>query len=251
MFEIFNYFKLWVPCVCGCQCQRKLAKKVKFSSNWKKQKDKLQKLYYKISNIRKDFLHKSSDAISKKYAVVVMEDLKVSNMSKSASGTIDAPGRNVAAKSGLNKSILDQGWFEFRRQLGYKLDWRGGNLLVIPPQYTSQACSQCGCVDKENRKTQAKFKCTVCGFEANADYNAAINILRVGLGEIAPLEPVQDTTSESKPDERKASSKTVEKKAKKTKTVSKEKYVKRQEKKPEKKDWSQGSKDKVKLCCYE
>ena len=110
----------------------------------------------------------------------MIEDLKVRNMSRSASGTVEAPGRNVRAKAGLNKSILDQGWFEFRRQLEYKLKWLGGKLVVIPPQYTSQTCSHCGCVDSANRPTQAKFKCTACEFECNADHNAALNILAAG-----------------------------------------------------------------------
>ncbi len=160
--------------------QRKLAKRVKFSANWRKFKARIQCLHRKIANVRNDFLHKATATISKNHAVVVMEDLKVRNMSRSASGTLEAPGNNVRAKSGLNKSILDQGWFEFRRQLAYKLAWLGGNLLVIPPQYTSQTCSRCGCVNKQNRQTQAKFKCIICGFEVNADHNAALNILAAG-----------------------------------------------------------------------
>jgi putative transposase len=72
-----------------------------------------------------------------------VEDLQVRNLSKSAAGTIEKPGRNVRAKSGLNKSILDQGWFEFRRQLDYKLGWQGGLLVAVPPQYTSQTCPRC------------------------------------------------------------------------------------------------------------
>ncbi len=83
-------------------------------------------------------------------------------------------------KPGLNKSILDQGWFEFRRQRAYKLAWLGGTLLAIPSQYSSQTCSRCGCVDKKNRPSQARFTCTACGFECNADYNAALNILAAG-----------------------------------------------------------------------
>ena len=160
--------------------QRKLAKRVKFSANWQKLKAKIQRLHRTIANVRNDFLHKTTTIISKNHALVVIEDLKVRNMSRSASGTLEAPGKNVRAKAGLNKSILDQGWFEFRRQLTYKLKWLGGKLVAIPPQYTSQACSHCGCVDKANRPTQAKFKCTVCGFEANADHNAALNILAAG-----------------------------------------------------------------------
>lgn len=158
--------------------QRKLANK--FSANWDKLKRRIQRLHRKIANVRNDFLHKLTTTISKNHALVVIEDLKVRNMSRSASGTIEAPGRSVRAKTGLNKSILDQGWFEFRRQLAYKLAWLGGTLLIIPPQYTSQTCSRCGCVDRANRPTRAKFKCTACGFELNADHNAALNILAAG-----------------------------------------------------------------------
>lgn len=160
--------------------QRRLAKRLKFSANWQKLKERIQKLHHKIANARKDFLHKISTTISKNHAVVVMEDLKVRNMSRSAAGTLEEPGRNVRAKSGLNRSIMDQSWSEFRRQLEYKLKWAGGQLIAVPPQYTSQMCSSCGCVDKGNRQAQAKFRCTACGFESNADYNAALNILAAG-----------------------------------------------------------------------
>ena len=131
--------------------------------------------------MRKDFLHKCTTAICKNHALVVVEDLKVKHMSHSNSGTVENPGHNVKIKSSMNKAILDQGWFEFRRQLEYKLLWNGGRLLVVPPQFTSQKCSHCGNTSKENRKTQAKFKCSDCGFESNADYNAAVNILAAGL----------------------------------------------------------------------
>lgn len=162
------------------KAQRNLSRKVQFSANWQKQKAKIQRLHRKIADVRSDFLHKASTTISKNHALVVMEDLKVKNMSASASGSLVSPGRNVRAKSGLNKSILDQGWFEFRRQLGYKLAWSGGMLAVIPPQYTSQTCQVCGCVDKANRVSQAYFACISCGHTANADHNAALNILAAG-----------------------------------------------------------------------
>ena len=102
------------------------------------------------------------------------------NMAKSAAGRSDSPGRNVKAKSGLNKSILDQGWFEFRRQLDYKLAWNGGWLVAVPPQYTSRTCPYCGHVSADNRKTQARFACVECGFEDNADLVGAINVLARG-----------------------------------------------------------------------
>ncbi|ENT3830761.1 RNA-guided endonuclease InsQ/TnpB family protein, partial [Escherichia coli] len=90
--------------------QRQLSRKVKFSNNWQKQKRKIQRLHSRIANIRRDYLHKVTTTVSKNHAMIVIEDLKVSNMSKSAAGTVSQPGRNVRAKSGLNRSILDQGW---------------------------------------------------------------------------------------------------------------------------------------------
>ena len=117
--------------------------------------------------------------------MIVIEDLKVTNMSKSAAGTIEAPGRHVKAKSGLNKSILDQGWGEFRRQLEYKQAWRGGDVLAINPRNTSRTCPVCGHVSAENRKSQSRFECVECGYAENADLNAAINILRAGHARIA------------------------------------------------------------------
>lgn len=91
--------------------QRALSRKVKFSSNWKKRKGKITKLHSTIANIRKDTLHKTTSTISQNHAMIVIEDLQVSNMSKSAKGTTETKGRNVKAKSGLNRSILDQSWF--------------------------------------------------------------------------------------------------------------------------------------------
>ncbi|KIH15912.1 transposase, partial [Escherichia coli] len=85
------------------------------------------------ANIRRDYLHKVTTTISKNHAMIVIEDLKVSNMSKSAAGTVSQPGRNVRAKSGLNRSILEQGWYEMRRQPEYRQRWRGGQVLAVPP----------------------------------------------------------------------------------------------------------------------
>ena len=165
--------------------QRAMARKVKFSKNWMKAKRRVSNLHTHIANARRDFLHKASHIISKNHAVVFVEDLKVTNMSKSASGSMDKPGRNVSAKSGLNKAILDQGWFEFRRQLEYKLARQGGECIAVPAQYTSQRCSCCGTVSKENRQSQAKFSCVSCGYTANADLNAAINIRSLGMRQLA------------------------------------------------------------------
>jgi putative transposase len=161
--------------------QRALARKKKYSNNWRKQKARVGRLYMKIARTRNDFLHKTSTAISKTHALVVLEDLSVKSMSRSARGTVNAPGRNVRAKAGLNRSILDQGWAEFRRQLEYKQTWRGGLVVVIDPRNTSRTCPCCGHVSAENRKTRAVFQCVRCGHAADADMNAARNILAAGL----------------------------------------------------------------------
>lgn len=160
--------------------QRKLARKVKFSNNWYKQKKKITRLHQRISNVRTDFLHKATTTLSQNHAVVVLENLRIKNMSASSRGTKDQPGRNVNQKKERNRSILDQGWFEFRRQLEYKQQWTGGLVLAVPPQNTSRTCPACGHVSADNRKTQAKFLCVECGYSDNADLVAAKNILAAG-----------------------------------------------------------------------
>ena len=161
--------------------QRRMSRKVKFSQNWFKANRRVQKIHSRIAHVRHDFLHKATATISKTHAIVCIEDLKIRNMSRSARGTATAPGRNVRPKSGLSKSILDQGWYEFRRQLEYKLAWNGGELIAVPPHHTSQTCPACQHVSSQNRSTQAQFHCVKCGYEQHADVVGAINILERGL----------------------------------------------------------------------
>lgn len=175
--------------------QRRMSGKVKFSNNWKKAKARVQKLHTRITNARKDFLHKASCQISQNHAMIAIEDLQVRNMSKSAKGSSEQHGKQVKQKSGLNRSILDQGWGEFRRQLEYKAAWRGGFVVAVPPAYTSQTCPCCDHVSKGNRETQAKFACVECGFKENADLVGAINILARGHRVLACGEPVQSGRS--------------------------------------------------------
>ena len=160
--------------------QRRMAHKQKFSNNWKKAQVKVQKIHPQIANARRDFLHKATTTLSQNHAFVFIEDLQVRNMSKSAAGTAENPGKNVAQKSGLNKAILDQGWGEFRRQLDYKLAWKGGMLFAVPPHYTSQECPECHHVAADNLQTQARFVCVQCHYENNADHVGAINVLERG-----------------------------------------------------------------------
>jgi putative transposase len=167
------------------KAQQAMSRKQKFSSNWRRAKARIQHIHARIGNARRDYLHKTTTAISQNHAMVCIEDLRVRNMSRSAAGTTGNPGRNVRAKSGLNKVILDQGWFEFRRQLDYKLAWNGGWLIAVPPRNTSRTCPCCGHVSKDNRQTQARFGCVECGLIENADVVGAINILRAGHARFA------------------------------------------------------------------
>ncbi|NUA31866.1 RNA-guided endonuclease InsQ/TnpB family protein [Cupriavidus basilensis] len=175
--------------------QRAMSRKTKFSSNWKKAKARIQRIHTRIGNARRDYLHKATTTISQNHAMVCIEDLQVRNMSGSAAGSTEAPGKSVRAKSGLNKAILDQGWFEFRCQLDYKLGWNGGWLIAVPPQNTSRTCPCCGYVSAQSRKTQAKFACVACGFAENADVVGAINVLARGHRVAACGEPVQSGRS--------------------------------------------------------
>lgn len=165
--------------------QRKLARQKKGSRNSRKTKRKIARLHRYIADSRRDFLHKISTKIAKNHSIIYVEDLKVSNMSASASGTKESPGKNVRQKSGLNRSILDQGWYGFFQMLSYKLEQRGGKLIKVDSRNTSRTCPRCGLVSAENRKSQATFACIGCGYRSNADEVGAINILRAGRARLA------------------------------------------------------------------
>lgn len=160
--------------------QRRMARKVKGSCNWKKARTRVQRVHADIANARRDFLHKASTELARGHALVCIEDLVVRNMSRTARGSVGSPGRRMRQKAGLNRSILDQGWAEFRRQLEYKMQWAGGMLLAVPAHHTSQTCPHCGRVAAENRRTQSMFLCVACGYTNNADVVAARNILERG-----------------------------------------------------------------------
>lgn len=175
--------------------QRAMSRKCKGSSNWRKAKARVQRIHARIANVRQDFLHKASTQIASQHALVVVEDLRIKNMSASAKGDAQEHGKNVRAKSGLNKSILDQGWGEFRRQLEYKLNWNGGQFLAVNPINTSRQCPECGHIHADNRKTQAVFCCVACGYKANADLVGAMNVLARGHRVLACGEDVSRVKS--------------------------------------------------------
>lgn len=134
----------------------------------------------KLARIRYDWAHKRTTEIARSYGVVVLEALDVSSMTKSGRGTVESPGKRVRQKAGLNRSILSSAWYQFEVLLLYKLIERGGELRKVRPAYTSQTCNVCGAIHKTSRESQATFCCVDCGHQANADTNAACNILRAG-----------------------------------------------------------------------
>jgi putative transposase len=160
--------------------QKRLAKKVKLSNNWRKLKAKITRLHTKIARIRRDILHKVTTTLSKNHAVIVLEDLPIKNMTKSAQGDVENPGTQVAQKSGLNRAIHSQGWGMLKTFLEYKQQWRGGQVIYVDPRHTSQQCPSCHHISKDNRLTQAQFECTECSYRAHADKVGAINILERG-----------------------------------------------------------------------
>ena len=130
---------------------------------------------------RRDFIEQAATALLRYFDLIAVEDLDVKTMVRSARGTIAAPGVNVAAKRGLNRAISAQGWSRLRRRPLDKAATCKVTVLSVNPAHTSQRCAACGHISAENRKNQAVFGCRACGHEANADVNAAKNILAAGL----------------------------------------------------------------------
>lgn len=159
---------------------QQLSRKKKGSNNRAKAKAKIAKQNLRIANMRKDFLHKLSKQYSENQTVVV-EDLKIKNMTSKTKGTIEKPSKNAKAKRGLNRVITQQSWGMFFEFLEYKLKENGGKLIKVDPKYTSQECNECHHISKDNRQSQSKFVCTACGHSANADTNASLNILDRGI----------------------------------------------------------------------
>lgn len=165
--------------------ERSIARKVKGSSNWLKAQAKLLKHSQRRSDRRDDVLHKESARYAQTFGTIVVERLAITQMTKSAKGTAEEPGKNVRAKAGLNRSILAQGWGRFVDYLKYKSAQRGGVVLDVEPRNSSRTCAECGCVDADSRDG-ARFDCTACGHSADADVNAARIILARGVrGEVA------------------------------------------------------------------
>ena len=147
-----------------------LARCKRGSNRRRKAKSQLARVHARNADRRKDFIEKVTTDLARRADLIRVEDLRVTNMTRSARGTVENPGRNVRAKAGLNRSILAGGWGQFVTRLQDKAP---GRVETINPAYTSQTCSRCRHVDRNSRKNQALFCCTACGHTANADVNAA------------------------------------------------------------------------------
>jgi len=153
--------------------QRRLARAKRGSRRRGRARAAIARLRAREADRRKDWAEKTSTSIARRFEVIRVEDLKITNMTRSAKGTRENPGRSVRAKAGLNRGILASGWGLLVRRLEEKAP---GRVEKINPALTSQRCSACGRVDRGSRESQAVFRCTACGFAGNADVNAAINI---------------------------------------------------------------------------
>ena len=153
--------------------QRRLARQRKGSNRRERTKRQIARIRHREINRRKDAVEKLTTRLAAEHDLIRVEDLKIGNMTRSARGTVEAPGTNVAAKAGLNREILRSGWGEFARRLEDKAP---GRVEKVNPAYTSQRCNRCGHVASESRESQARFRCVACNHTANADVNAAQNI---------------------------------------------------------------------------
>ena len=153
--------------------QRKLARRRRPSVRRVRAIRAIAKLKARESDRRKDWTEKTSTNLVRRFDVIRVENLNVKKMTRTAKGTMESPGRNVRAKSGLNRGILSSGWGLLVCRLEEKAP---GRVEKVNAAYTSQRCSACGHVDAKSRESQAVFACTACGYACNADINAAINI---------------------------------------------------------------------------
>jgi putative transposase len=174
--------------------QRQLASKRRGSGRRARAVDRVGAIHRKVANQRKDFAHQLSRALVNDYDLIVHEDLQIRNMVRRPRARKDQEtstflANGATAKGGLNRSIHDAGWGQLLSFTVYKAEEAGRRVIAVDPRYTSQRCSSCGHVEAANRCSQAEFRCRSCGHKAQADLNAAENILRAGRArrELAPV----------------------------------------------------------------
>jgi putative transposase len=156
--------------------QQSVARKQRFSQNWKKAKGNLEKAYEHITNRKKDFLHKLSRQYVDTYKTICVEDLNIKELKENGTSR------------GLRRSIHSVSWGRFYSYLSYKAASAGTRFIQVDPRNTTQMCSNCGSIVKKDLSVRV-HDCPYCGFVADRDYNAAVNIHRVGMEQ--PFEPVK------------------------------------------------------------
>ena len=159
--------------------QRLVSRSKKGSGSRRRKVQRLRKEHHRIRIRERNALHRETSAVVKHHGKhVVVEDLRIGNLTTSAKGDVENPGRRVRQKSGLNRSILEQCLGEFVSQLEYKCDAAGGSLVKVDPKDTTQSCSNCGSKPQTKLKLQERtYRCGSCGYLIDRDYNAARNIL--------------------------------------------------------------------------
>ncbi|GAA4068692.1 RNA-guided endonuclease InsQ/TnpB family protein [Nonomuraea soli] len=158
---------------------RKLARARRGSNRRGKVKQAIAQLRARETDRRKDWIEKTSTGLARRFDMIAVEDLNISNMSRSARGTRAVPGRNVRQKAGLNRGILASGWGRLVTRLEHKAP---GRVVKVNPRYTSQTCNVCGHRAAESRESQSRFACAACGHQAHADVNAARNVRDTAAG---------------------------------------------------------------------
>lgn len=163
------------------ELHRRLSRTRPGSQNRRKARERLRRAHARQRRRLHAAMHNLSLQLVRDYDIIAIEDLRIDNMTRSPRGTKAQPGRGVRTAAGKNRAILNQGWGEFLRQLKYKAPWYGATVIAVPPHYSSQECAACHWVSRENRKSQAEFRCTRCGHTAHADTNAACVIRTRGI----------------------------------------------------------------------
>lgn len=164
------------------RAQRALSRTHKGSNRRAKARARVTELHHRVAERRAGALHQITKHLAANFETIAVEDLNVAGMTRSARGSIDRPGRNVRQKAGLNRSILDAGFGEFRRQLVYKTNWYGSRLAVVDRFYpSSKTCSTCGAVKLKLSLSERTYRCDQCGLVIDRDQNAAINIATAAI----------------------------------------------------------------------
>jgi putative transposase len=182
-----------------CRAQRALARCAKTGrrdgGRRQRARARVARIHERIRAQRRNAAHQLSARLVHAFDVIAIEHLEITAMTRSAAGTVERPGHNVAAKAGLNRSILDAGWGQLARFLAYKAASAGRELVRVPAAGTSQTCAVCGHRHGENRVNREQFSCVACGHEDHADANAAEVILAAGLARAGPEPGHQPVTA--------------------------------------------------------